>query len=253
MRKFELAAALAVRYGYRRYLEVCTPGTGGTYSQVDRTVFTHCRRLMYRCPREFSDGLPIDYRTESESSEAPLRELYEQGERFDLVFVDPWHTYDASFRDLAAAFRLLQPDGAMLVHDCNPADAQLASPEALPNYGWCGLTYAAWMDWLPTSRRLAYVTVDTDYGCGIVGSARRLRRLWGYPWGGWASRLQARVLGRRPADTPAQQALLRQWRQIPLADKYPFFDRHRAALVRLISAEEFCRRIGIPQPNPAPV
>ena len=69
MRKYEIALMLAKRYGYTSYLEICTPTTGGTYSRVDKEQFSRRARLMYRCPPDFSDGEPIDFSTDSESSE----------------------------------------------------------------------------------------------------------------------------------------------------------------------------------------
>jgi hypothetical protein len=246
MQKSEIAAALARRFGYRKYLEICTPSTGLTYAQMDRTVFTCCRRLMYRCPPGFSDGLPIDCRTESDSSEALLRRMYDRGQRFDLVFVDPFHTHANSLCDLLGGLRLLTRGGVVLVHDCNPTDLELTSPEFVRGL-WCGVTYVAWLDLMLTSPELGFVTVDTDYGCGIAGRPARLSPLLGYPSGGRLSRLLG--TGRRPADTPAQRELIDGWRKLPLAEKYPFFDQHRVELLRLISVSEFCDRVGARAPD----
>ena len=218
MQKFELAAALARRFGYRTYLEICTPSTGLTYAQMDRTVFTRCRRVMYRCPPGFSDGLPIEYRTEGDSSEALLRRIRNRGRRFDLVFVDPFHTHASSLCDLLGGLRLLSRGGVMMVHDCNPTDPELASPEPVGGL-WCGLTYVAWLDLLLTSPELGFVTVDTDYGCGIAGRPARLSQLLGYPPGGRLSQFMG--TGRRPADAPAQRELIDGWRQLPRAEKLP--------------------------------
>lgn len=99
MRKYEIALMLAGRYGYESYLEVCNPTTGLTFSQVDKQQFTRRVRLMYRCPSDFPDGEPVDFSTQAESSEELAVELMSSGERFDLVFVDSWHTYASSLRD----------------------------------------------------------------------------------------------------------------------------------------------------------
>jgi hypothetical protein len=50
MRKFDIALMLAQRYGYTSYLEICTPLTGRTFSQIDRQQFSRRVRLMYLKP-----------------------------------------------------------------------------------------------------------------------------------------------------------------------------------------------------------
>lgn len=220
MRKFEIARMLARRYGYRSYLEIVTATTGGTYSEVDKEQFSRRTRLMYRCPVGFSDGEPIDWRTEAESSEGPVLELTQSGERFDLVFVDPFHTYASSLRDIVFALHLTKQDGLVLIHDCNPPEAGIAAPE-FQSGEWCGVTYAAYLDVALFAEALSYVTVDTDYGCGII-SKRPRPELFG---------------------TSADAALAAGWKKLPLAEKYLFFEENRAQLLQLISPEELQIRL----------
>jgi hypothetical protein len=242
MQKYELAAALARRYGYSSYLEVCTPTTGNTYAHVDKQQFSRRVRLMYHCPPDFADGEPIDLRTESHSSEALFRALRHQGEKFDFVFVDPFHTYGASYRDIKWGLHLLKPGGLMLIHDCNPPTADLATPEFIPD-AWCGVTFAAYLDVVLFAREYGYVTVDTDFGCGLVGKPERLASLFGYP----PAKLLSRLLGKnklRPADAQPPPAITSQWRGLPLAEKYSLLEQYRDELLRLISTEDFCQRVG---------
>jgi hypothetical protein len=129
MLKHEIALMLAARYGYTSYLEICTPFTGGTFSLVDRTQFPRRARLMYKCAPDFDDGEVIDFSTEAESGEELFTDLVRSGEKFDLVFIDPWHTYTSSLRDIGFALHLVKDDGVLLIHDCNPPDADCAEPE----------------------------------------------------------------------------------------------------------------------------
>jgi hypothetical protein len=170
--KVDIVHHLAERYGYRRYLEIATPTTGNYYAAIEPRRFDDCRRLMYRCPPEFDDGLAIDYRCPGADIDPALGSIAAERRRFDIMLVDPFHTYPDSSRDLAAAFALLEAGGTMVVHDCLPPDAAFAAPEFTPG-GWCGVTYKAFIDFVVGRRDLRYLTVDTDYGCGVV---RKLKR-----------------------------------------------------------------------------
>jgi len=221
MRKYEIALMLARRYGYTSYLEICTPTTGGTFSLVDKKQFHRRKRLMYRRSPDFSDGEPIDFSTEAESGEELFGELVRSGERFDLVFVDGWHTYTSALRDIEFGLQLIKEGGVLLIHDCNPPNPTFAEPEY--RFGlWCGVTFAAYLDIVLFTENIHYVTVDCDYGCGIISKDQRLDPLF----------------GSRPDAT-----LPLLWRTLDLSQKYPFFDEIRSRLLCLISIDEFCHRV----------
>ena len=221
MRKYQIALMLAKRYGYTRYLEICTPTTGRTFAKVDKRQFQQRVRLMYRCPASFSDGIRGDYVTEAESGEALLSELVKSGERFDLVFVDAWHAYANAWQDILFGLQLIKEGGVVLVHDCNPTSAMCASLEA-HSRGWCGVTFAAYLDIVLFNPALHYATVNTDYGCGIISKDDRLADF--------------------SKDRPTA-ALTAEWQALALSQKYSFFHLNRVPLLRLISREEFRRKI----------
>jgi hypothetical protein len=222
MQKYEIALRLAQRYGYKSYLEICTPMTGLTFAQIDKQQFERRARLIYRCPSDFSDGEPVDFPTESESGEELFGELVRSGERFDLVFVDPWHTYASSLRDILFGLHLVKQHGVLLVHDCSPPNPYCAAPEYHPGE-WCGVTFAAYLDVVLFSEGLRYVTIDSDYGCGVI--FKDSRKISGF-------------------DAPPDAALASQWRTLNLAEKYSFLDKYRPQLLHLISPEEFCHNFG---------
>jgi hypothetical protein len=111
--------------GYRRYLELCCASTGWRYAEIDRSKLPDCRRLIYRCPDEFDDGLPVDYRSGTLDIGACLDKIAAEGRSFDIVLVDSWHEYATSWRDLSEAFRLIGAGGMLVVHDCLPPRAAL--------------------------------------------------------------------------------------------------------------------------------
>ncbi|MCC6736253.1 MAG: class I SAM-dependent methyltransferase [Bauldia sp.] len=221
--KVEITEALADRFGYRRYLEIATSTTGGRYHALDRARFEECRRLLYDCPADFDDGMPVDYAARGPEIGDALDAIAAADHRFDVMLVDPHHTYDASLRDIAAAFDLLAPGGAMVVHDCLPPNEATASPT--PRSGaWCGVTYKAFLDFVSGRTDLRYVTVDTDYGCGVIRKVDAPREGVLQKWRRRRERAAWAAVGE---DTDAAWSV---------------FSRHRRGLLRLIGVDRFLRR-----------
>jgi hypothetical protein len=137
------------------------------YGAIDRAGLSACHRLMYRCPAGFNDGLPIDFLSSNLEIAECVRAIRARELKYDVILVDPFHSYEASSRDLGEALNLLEPTGAIVVHDCFPRDAAIASPD-YKERAWCGVTYKAYLDSVLASKNLVSCTVDIDYGCGVI-------------------------------------------------------------------------------------
>jgi len=236
--KMEIISLLAAQNGFRRYLELCTSMTGGYYAALDREILSSAQRLMYNCPVDFDDGFDVDYRSESLDISQCLAEITSKGLRYDIILVDGWHEYDTSYRDLRTAFDLIDGGGLLVVHDCLPPNAAVATPEFIPGE-WCGVTYKAYLDFVCGRRDLDYRTVDIDYGCGII---RKLDS-----WSHWAKSfgmLSAFFLdssSQRRAERRQRRLLWRQWRKIgnDFERTLSFLEKNRKELLNLVSPDEF--------------
>jgi hypothetical protein len=103
-----------------------------------------------------------------------LAGLARRAHSIDLVMIDPFHTYEASRRAIAAALDAAADDSLVLVHDCFPPLA-LRSPHYHPG-SWCGVTYLAFLDACIDGDR-DWFTIDSDFGIGVLGPAgSRTRR-----------------------------------------------------------------------------
>lgn len=228
MQKYDIINALARRHGLTSYIEICTPSTGNEFSNIDRLQFETCHRLMYNCPPEHVEELPIDFRT-AECSSAPLvRAILDAGQpRYDVVFVDSFHTYRCSSLDMSAALRLVRDGGIIVTHDCDPRDPAICTPE-FKSGSWCGLSYAAFIDFVLPRDTLDYYTVDTDFGCGVVFVA------------------PSRSGYKPPARD--RHALDFEWRAVGTRDedRLAFYLANRVALLNVISPSEFLAVEGIP-------
>ena len=223
MHKFEIVNALLRKNNCRSYLEICTPSTGGKFTRIDKTQLRVYHRLMYRCPRDFEDGEEITFRSEGDG----LQHQLDPAMPYDLVFVDPFHTFECSMRDLQAAHSV---GSVIVVHDCCPPHRDLVSPSFHPG-SWCGVTYRAYIEFVLSHPDVSYCTVDTDYGCGVIKkdpeqesiraeSYRELLELWSF------------AKERNP-------------------DMFEFFFQHRDRFLKLISVEDFLSREGIQRSSAA--
>jgi hypothetical protein len=165
--KTDIVHFLSDLNGYQSYLEICTPTTGALYHKIDKSKFRTCHRLMYRCPPSFEDHMDVNFRSSHLGTKDLIETIHTFALRYDIVLVDSFHLYDASYRDLADAFSIITDRGSIVVHDCLPPSEDLISPEFVPG-AWCGVTFMAFIDFVKNTRGLMYTTVDTDYGCGII-------------------------------------------------------------------------------------
>lgn len=216
MQKYEIVNALIAKNGYSKYLEICTPSTGLRFSRIDPTPLLWRHRLVYRCPASFTDGSEISFRSNDEE----IAHLLDSTLPYDIVFVDAYHTFDCSLRDLQSALSMLRPGGAIVVHDCCPKDQKLCNPSFRPG-AWFGVTYCAYIDFVLSHADLVYYTVDADCGCGVI------------------KRSAPGQTG--PSPRAGNHELARLWfeEKNRNRDMFHFFRQHHRELLNLISVKDF--------------
>ena len=218
--KTDLIHFISSRLKLRNYLELCTPTAGRRYGEIERARFRAARRLMYSCPEEFDDGLPIDYKISDLNIEDAVSDLKIRDAQVDICLVDGLHTYDYTTRDLTCMYDILADGGVLVVHDCAPLTEAVASPIFAPN-DWSGESYRSYLDFVLTRDDLDYCTVDIDWGCGIIFKNRA-----------------ADIVG------PIDPRLVAEWFQVHNDSQVAlrFFFKNRAKLLRLTSGKNFVRR-----------
>jgi hypothetical protein len=213
--KADITNHLADVRGYRSYLEICTPTSGGRYAEIDRSKYETCHRLMYWCPDDFYDNLAIDFRSPDFEIEDCIRQI---GDRhYDVILVDSFHAYGTSLRDLKLAVDLLTDGGTVIVHDCNPPNEEATSSH-FSSTSWAGVTYKAYLDFVTEREDLVYFTVDTDWGCGLI-------------------RKEPAIDNR--IDRSSNQLSL--WRKLGVDphETFQFLQANKVPLLRLITVEQF--------------
>ena len=181
---------------------------------------------MYRCPDQFEDGFPIDFRTPGLDIERHLRVIRSVERKYDVILVDSFHEYETTIRDLREACDLVQPNGTIIVHDCFPTDEKIVEPR-YKNGGWCGVTYKAYIDFVLAAPRLWFCTVDTDFGCGVIRQRAQSTRY---------DRVMLPVVAES-----SKQLAIQDWKQAgsDYSKAFRLLQVHATTLLNLVTAEEF--------------
>jgi SAM-dependent methyltransferase len=213
--KTDIINALGEANGYSTYLEIASGRTGHKFGKISEKIFPGKKRLLYRVSCDYSDGLPLHYHSDSETGAELLKDLVDANHCFDVVFVDPHHSYEASKVNIDFAYRLIKHGGVMVIHDVNPPSGKVTGEIFANKRYWCGQTYQAFLDFIREKTELEYIVVDTDWGVGIVFSAD-----------GEKPDIKGKLPGKSNIPIPENP----QWN---------FFHRYRKSLLRLISVRKF--------------
>lgn len=171
-------------------------------------------RICHRPDRFRSMSFPTPQKIEDDPW-VQLQAWIDEGRRFDLICIDPFHTFEDSFSCLTLCVRLLSENGLILCHDCAPPSVAIATP----NYRggeWCGETYAAFIRTAHENREMPSGVLDHDYGIGcLVATTGTILESMG-------------IVG-TDHDTVFQREFLEitQWE-----DRFGFFVEHGEALIR---------------------
>jgi hypothetical protein len=102
---------------------------------------------------------------------------------FDLIFIDGSHEEAQVDRDVVNSLERLNPEGAIVIHDCLPPSEWHQRPvgEFRPGQDWTGTVWRSVLKYFAVSPWLCYV-VDCDWGCGVIDTrysaqAKQLRAL----------------------------------------------------------------------------
>jgi hypothetical protein len=101
----------------------------------------------------------------------------QNNETFDLIFVDGYHVDDQVTRDIANSLKCLNPNGAIVVHDCNPLKREHQAVPAEVTY-WVGTVWKAWARFMQTlPPAIEMFVVNNDTGMGVMKATGKGMRL----------------------------------------------------------------------------
>ena len=136
VRKWDVVDTLRRQHSLRSMVQILTPSTGpDMYGRPELAWFAAATTLHYASDlqrREIADAksLPTLDELMAWCRANPLET--------ELVFIDCWHSYDDSMRVLKLALSMLPGGGFIVMHDCDPPDAEAAGPLKRLGDLWCG-------------------------------------------------------------------------------------------------------------------
>ncbi|MCH9647228.1 MAG: class I SAM-dependent methyltransferase [Deltaproteobacteria bacterium] len=164
--RVDILNRLAARFGYRSYLEIGVAG-GSSFRNV-----------------QVEDKLGVDpawrrwYIFRREIKKITSDRFFERNQRtFDLIFVDGLHHADQAYKDIRNSLEVLNPGGAILVHDCIPSTREQQIVPRMQS-SWTGDVWRAYLK-ISQDPDLTTWLFNTNRGCGLV---RKGQRPEGFPF-----------------------------------------------------------------------
>lgn len=189
MFRYDIINVLIQRTNAKRYLEIGV-STGECFNKI-------------RCDEKISVD-PNVAATHKMTSNIFFEQY--QGDPFDIIFIDAEHRREQVLLDILNALCIVNPTGAVVVHDCDPPSEEAGGRESCGGL-WCGDVWQAWLDArLHFSSSCWTGVVDADLGCGVI-----------LPW-------------KRPRPVPRVPELERTWQR---------FQSMRTEWLGLVRVEEF--------------
>ena len=87
--------------------------------------------------------------------------------KYDLIFIDGLHEYPQVKKDIENSLNHLQPNGFIVMHDCNPIsyDAQIPDRKTI---AWNGDVWKSFVEFKQNNPIFECCVIDTDFGVGVI-------------------------------------------------------------------------------------
>lgn len=150
IQRWDFLQGLIDRYRYKAYLEIGTQ-KGRTFTRLS-------------VPRKVGVdpvGVVATFHGTSDAFFA------QNGERFDLVFIDGLHTAEQVAADVEHALDVLNRGGLIVLHDCNPIAEHKQTHDSPGVGGWNGDVWKTLVR-LRSRHELDCATGAFDQGCAVI-------------------------------------------------------------------------------------
>ena len=148
---------LVERYAYTSYLEI---------GQGFRTANFDWVRCLIKIGVDPDRSLNAAYQMGSDDF------FRINNDTFDLIFIDGLHHAEQVERDILNALKVLNENGTILVHDCNPTTREM---QVVPRSrgSWTGDVWKAWVKLRATRPDFKMYVIAAAGGCGLIRRGRQ--------------------------------------------------------------------------------
>jgi hypothetical protein len=88
-------------------------------------------------------------------------------DNFDIIFIDGLHYSEQVIKDVLSSIKILNKDGIIILHDCNPKKEKEASYPYSGTNIWNGDVWKAYLHFREYDN-LDMIMSDFDHGCGLI-------------------------------------------------------------------------------------
>ena len=162
MDRFDLINLLIETFGYKSYLEIGVAGAENNFNLIKAPV---------KCG--------VDPNTEGEGIIRTTADNFfaQNKETFDIIFIDGDHVDEQATRDISNSLLCLNPNGTIVIHDCNPTEKDHQEVPAVVAF-WVGTVWKAWVRYLQTlPPAIEMFMVNNDTGIGIMKATGKGKKL----------------------------------------------------------------------------
>lgn len=87
-------------------------------------------------------------------------------QKFDIIFIDGLHLHEQTSKDIKNSLKILNSNGVIVVHDCNPPTEQ-SQERQICKGTWNGDVWKAFVKFRQYDNLDSYV-INIDFGCGLI-------------------------------------------------------------------------------------
>lgn len=171
MIRTELIQSFIDKYDYNSYLEIGL-SNGVNYENIN---IPFKESIDPAETEEGQQGEPTYKMTSDEFFEKYTDKTY------DIIFIDGLHHSDQVDKDIENSVKALNPNGIIVLHDCNPQQEIHQRVPRETGY-WHGDVWKSFVKFKHNNPLFDCFTVDTDTGCGIIRPKKSLPIKLTFDW-----------------------------------------------------------------------
>lgn len=158
-RRWDVINFLIKKYGYQRYLEIGVRSNAcldRVTAPIKHGVDPYCKATFDMTSDDFFE---------------------QKGEKYDIIFIDGWHSEEQVDKDIIGALSRLNEGGAIVLHDTEPMKESAAQneppgPVIRGSYGgeggWHGGVWRSFVKLRCTKPHLFMCVIRCDCGIGVI-------------------------------------------------------------------------------------
>lgn len=170
MRRTDIINTFIEKYEYKSYLEIGV-SNGANFNGVNIDL------------KESVDPAKGEYEHADPTYKMTSDEFFNKypDKKYDIIFIDGLHHSDQVDKDIENSVKALNPNGSIVLHDCNPHEEIHQRVPRESEY-WNGDVWKSFVKFRHNNPSFDCYTVNTDTGCGVIRPKRDLPEDLTYDW-----------------------------------------------------------------------